>query len=375
MNNELVELRHSLHREPELSGKENRTAEVIRDYLQHKKPDRLLCGIGGNGILAVFEGTEPGAEILLRCDMDAVPVNEQLDISYISTRPGVAHKCGHDGHMAIMAGVASRLSETSPVKGRVLLLFQPGEETGSGARMVLEDEEFKRFHPDLAIALHNLPGFSSGSVVTGTGPFAEASRGFIARLQGKSSHAGEPLLGINPAPAVASLIRDFGQMCAHDRGILVTLIHVTIGEAAFGTSPGEAVLMATLRAPTGELMEYLSESVLELVRNTSRKHRLKVRTEWTEEFPATVNSPGADSLIRSSAESLGLDVISLQKPFPWSEDFGHFTADFQGALFGLGAGSDSPPLHNPMYDFPDQLIETGVSLFMKIIERTVGLEE
>ncbi len=375
MIKDLVELRHTLHREPELSGKEHRTAEILKGYLRLKKPDRLLCGVGGNGILAVFEGSEPGKEILLRCDMDAVPVHEELDTSYISAKPGVAHKCGHDGHMAIMAGVASRLSEAPPENGRILLLFQPGEETGNGARMVLESEEFKGFHPDIAVALHNLPGFPLGSVITGTGPFAEASRGFIARLAGKSSHAGEPLLGISPAPAVASLIAGFEEMCIHPKGILVTLIHAVIGEQAFGTSPGEAVVMATLRAPTGELMEDLSTKVLELVMDTSRKHRLKVKTEWTEEFPATVNSPEADSLVRSSAESLGLQVISLKKPFPWSEDFGHFTSNFSGALFGLGAGNDSPPLHNPMYDFPDQLVETGVALFIKIIERTLSLEE
>ena len=372
---ELLELRHSLHREPELAGAENRTAEVIQGFLQKKNPDMLLTGIGGNGILAVFQGSEPGIEILLRCDMDAVPVAEELSLTYNSVNHGVAHKCGHDGHMAIMAGVASRFSKTPPQKGRVLLLFQPAEETGSGARMVLEDIKFKDFNPDMVLALHNLPGFPMGSVITTTGPFAEASKGLVVRLKGKSSHAGEPLLGISPAPAVASLITGFEDLCVHDRGVLVTLIHVVVGEEAFGTSPGEAVVMATLRAPTEELMESLSDSVIALVREVSLKNRLLFETEWTEEFPATVNSKEADSLVRSSAERLGLDVVPLQKPFPWSEDFGHFTDKFGGALFGLGSGIDSPPLHNSAYDFPDQLIETGITLFIKMIERTLGIEE
>jgi metal-dependent amidase/aminoacylase/carboxypeptidase family protein len=257
----------------------------------------------------------------------------------------------------------------------VLLLFQPGEETGSGAEMVLEDNAFKEFNPGMVLALHNLPGFTMGSVITAPGPFAEASSGLVIRLRGKSSHAAEPLLGISPGPAVASLISDFEELCIHESGILVTLIHAVIGEAAFGTSPGEAVVMATLRAPTEELMEDLSNSVLKLVRDISLENRLEFETEWTEEFPATVNSIEADSLVRSSAGSLGLDVIPLQKPFPWSEDFGHFTGKFGGALFGLGAGIDAPPLHNPAYDFPDQLIETGIILFMKMIERTLGIEE
>jgi len=375
MNAELFELRHSLHREPELSGAEYRTAEILEYFLKNTKPDRLVTGVGGNGILAVFQGLKPGIEILLRCDMDAVPVQEELRADYCSATPGIAHKCGHDGHMAIMAGVASRLSAAPPEKGRVLLLFQPGEETGSGARMVIEDRAFEEFHPDLVLALHNLPGFPAGSVVTASGPFAEASRGLVARLKGKSSHAGEPLLGISPAPAVASLIRGFEDLCIHDRGILVTLIHVVIGEPAFGTSPCDAVVMATLRAPTGGQMESLSDSVLALVSEVSEKNRLEFETEWTEEFPATVNSPEADSLIRDSAANLGLEIITLQKPFPWSEDFGHFTGKFGGALFGLGAGIGIPPLHSPMYDFPDQLIDTGIELFMNMIERTPGIEE
>lgn len=374
MNSELTELRHSLHREPELAGGENRTAEMILGFLQRYQPDGLITGLGGNGVLAVFKGYETGADILLRCDMDAVPVREKPETAYNSVNTGISHKCGHDGHMAIMAGVASRLSRTPPKRGRVLLLFQPAEETGRGALSVLEDSAFSGFHPCMVLALHNLPGFPMGSVVTASGPFAEASRGLIAKLTGKSSHAGEPLLGVSPAPALASLIRGYEKLCIHRKGILVTLIHAVIGERAFGTSPEKAVVMATLRAPTEKLMDDLSSSVLSLIGETCMRYRLEFETEWTEEFPATVNSMEADSLVRSSAESLGLDVVPLHKPFPWSEDFGHFTGRFSGALFGLGAGINCPPLHHPEYDFPDELIGTGAALFMEILERTLGID-
>ena len=307
--------------------------------------------------------------------MDAVPVHEEMNESHRSIHPGVSHKCGHDGHMAIMAGVAGELSRSRPEKGSVLLLFQPGEETGTGAERVLEDTAFRDFHPKMVFALHNLPGFPPGSVITTAGPFSQASRGLVIRLRGRSSHAGEPLLGISPAPSVASLIRGFEELCRHEDGIIVTLIHAVIGEVAFGTSPERAVVMATLRAPTVPLMDELSSRVISLVSETASSHGLDLETEWTEEFPPTVNSTEADSIVRSSAGLLGLELIEPEKPFPWSEDFGHFTERFGGALFGLGAGTATPSLHDPAYEFPDGLIGTGVAMFMKLIERIAGFEQ
>lgn len=360
--------------EPELSGKESRTVEILSDFLLRQEPQRLLSGVGGNGIMAVYQGIQPGNQILLRCDMDAVPVHEEAMGEHCSMHPGISHKCGHDGHMSILAGVARELRKNPPREGTVLLLFQPEEETGNGARRVLEDAVFNEFAPCSAFALHNLPGFPRGSVITVPGTFAEASKGLVIRFRGRSSHAGEPLLGISPAPAVAALIKGFEELCIHRRGILVTLVHARIGEVAFGTSPENAVVMATLRAPSAELMEDLSNRVVQLVEDEASSNGLKVETSWTEEFPPTVNSSEADSIIRDSARSLGLEVIDPGRPFPWSEDFGHFTKRFGGALFGLGAGRDSPPLHDPLYDFPDGIIETGVAMFMGIIERTPGLE-
>ncbi len=374
MDKELVELRHLLHGEPELAGTEFGTAEIIQEFLLRQQPHRILTGLGGCGLLAVFQGIKDGPQVLLRCDMDALPVQEELIEPYSSRTPGVSHKCGHDGHMAIMAGVARELCKSPMKRGSALLLFQPAEETGRGASSILEDPGFSEFKPDIVLALHNLPGFPAGSIISSSGPFAEASRGIVIKLKGRSSHAGEPLLGISPAPAVATLINGFNQLCCHEKGIIVTLIHAVIGEIAFGTSPESAVVMATLRAPTSQLMVELSAKVRAMTTETALSESLVVEIEWTEEFPPTVNSPRVDSILRDSAASLGLKIIDPGKPFPWSEDFGHFTQRFEGALFGLGAGLQMPPLHDPAYDFPDQIIETGVAMFMKVIERISAIE-
>ncbi len=302
--------------------------------------------------------------------MDALPINEIMKINHRSINRGISHKCGHDGHMAILCGVAAELSKSKPTHGTVILLFQPAEETGFGAVKVISRLEYK---PDLCYALHNLPGFSLGQVITRNGSFAGASKGMIITLTGKSSHAAQPLEGISPAPAVASLISYFNRISKLTEGIMATLIHADIGEIAFGTSPGNALLMVTLRAPTTPEMNELSQRTVQQIKNTAETEKLQYKIDWTEEFPATINAELPNSIIRRTAEQLGFKTTTPEKPFPWSEDFGHFTEKYPGALFGLGAGLHTPPLHSPDYDFPDELIPTGVEVFKGIIERSLKL--
>lgn len=371
---ELKDLRRSLHSMPELSGRENRTAQSVAEAMPAN--DGLLTGLGGHGVAVRFEGSSPGPDVLLRCDMDALPIEEKLELPYRSTSSGVSHKCGHDGHMAIMAGVAMVLSRCRPASGAVTLLFQPAEETGEGARRVLDDPAFEELKPDTAFALHNLPGFPPGSVIVREGTFASASKGMIIELKGSSSHASEPHLGRSPAMAAAHLIGAFTglpQMAVSmDQGAKATVIHVRVGEEAFGTSPGEGLVMATLRTHTPGTMKTLADRAVEIAHATAEAYGLRCAVSWTQEFPATVNDPSSVKPIVSAAEELGLQVIRKEVPFAWSEDFGHFTSACPGALFGLGAGEDHPALHSPDYDFPDRLIPAGVRLFTGIIRKILG---
>lgn len=366
---QLIELRHRLHREPELSGNEKHTAQTVLQFLKQQHPDLLVSAVGGHGIIAIYRGDLPGRTVLLRCDMDALPIGENIDIPYGSNTTGVSHKCGHDGHMAIMCGVAAGLATNKITRGTVILLFQPAEETGQGAVRVISQLNCK---PDLCYALHNLPGFSMGAVITKKGSFAAASKGMIIKLSGKTSHAAHPENGISPAPAVASLISWFSRISKNSRGIAATLIHVTIGKIAFGTSPGDATVMVTLRAPDSETMRDLAQKIIRQISTTATEEHLQYSIEWTEEFPATANAELPVSIIQSSADKLKLKTLILKKSFPWSEDFGHFTEKYPGALFGLGAGESTPPLHTHDYDFPDQLIPTGIAIFKEIIEKSLN---
>lgn len=372
MNENLTKIRQYLHSIPELSGKESATAEYLKTFLQSCNPDNLITGLGGTGIAAVYNSPITGPRILLRCDMDALPVNEETNLPYSSAISGVSHKCGHDGHMAIMAGVADWLSDNRPPSGSVVLLFQPAEETGEGAIQVLKDPRFQEIAPDFVFALHNLPGFPIGSIILRTGIFASASRGMVIELSGSSSHASEPHLGRSPALATARIIQIFNDFPASDgsmnRSAKLTITHVRIGEPAFGTFPGKGRLMLTLRADNVKAIKTLSRWSEDHARGIANSCDLNIQITRTEEFPVTKNSVEAVDSVRAAAEHLGLEIIQPDNPFPWSEDFGHFTMSYPGALFGIGTGIHSPALHSPEYDFPDELITPGVNVFRRIIE-------
>lgn len=367
------ELRKLLHRAPELSGQEKTTSSTIVTFLQDCKPDTLITGIGGYGIAAEFRGKHTGPKVMIRCELDALPIPESLDMPYRSEIKGVSHKCGHDGHMAIVSGLAEHLHLKRPDRGSVVLLFQPAEETGEGAERVLNDPKFDEVLPDFILALHNLPGYPLGQVIIGSGPFASSSSGLKIHLRGKTSHAAEPKAGNSPALAVAQLIQVLSSIpqfyTSLHESAQVTVVYAKVGEIAFGTSPGEGDVMVTLRSHTQEMMKLLNDRVASIARSTADMFGLEITITPTEPFPPTVNDSRIVKLIEEAAGKLEMSIHQMSHPFAWSEDFGHFTSQFKGTLFGLGAGKDHPALHHPDYDFPDDLIDPGVSLFIETLNR------
>lgn len=373
---ELIQLRHHLHQHPELSGCEAATADRIARFLQAQHPHHLLRNVGGHGVVAIYEGQQPGPTVLLRCDMDAVPVHEQGQLPHRSLTQGVAHSCGHDGHMAIVAGLAMRLQQTPPQRGRVMLLFQPAEETGQGAaKVVAHLEAHPELRPTYAIGLHNLPQMPLGQVLLRHGTFAAASKGIIINLKGKNSHAAHPERGINPSAATAQLMQQLlalPQLDGYNDFVLCTLVHVRVGEVAFGTSAGEAVLMATLRAFSDADMHLLSSRANEQAQQIALLHGLGLTMSDVEAFPATVNAPELVQLAEQACLQRGIDVAHLPQPNRWSEDFAHYARLCPSLLLGLGAGVEQPALHTPEYDFPDALIAHGVAAMEAIARRIVG---
>jgi len=365
-HHDLEALRHTLHGAPDPSDQEARTAAFVERVLREHEPDEVRTGVGGPGLIALWRGAAPGPTVLVRCELDGLPIPETLALPYGSDTAGVSHKCGHDGHMTMVLGLAARLQRQTPSRGTVGLVFQPAEETGEGAARMLADGQLAGLAPDWVFALHNLPGVPLGQVVLRDGPFASASTGLVAELTGATSHAAEPEQGLSPALTMSQLVQVWSALPQTDAALheaaKVTVIHARLGNPAFGTTPGEATVMATLRAHDQPVLDRLAARAVDQAEGLAQAAGLEVETHFVEPFPATVNAPEANALILRAAQALGQPVAHLGRPFPWSEDFGHFTARFPGALFGLGAGESQPPLHHPTYDFPDALLPTGVAL-------------
>lgn len=373
---ELIALRHELHQYPEVSGQEVKTAERILLWLGSCSPTNILPGIGGYGIAAIFDSGQPGPSILLRCELDALPIYEIGQPKWRSKYDGVGHLCGHDGHMSIIAGLARKFSKNGPSSGRIILLFQPAEEDGAGARAVIADDKFNQIKPDYSFALHNLPGMALHNVGIKSGPLNFASEGLRIELGGKTSHASHPEDGISPAKAIATLMEKLPflpQSLGQDESsALVTVVHANLGVNAFGVAPGDGMVMATLRSIDNALQSELMEHAHALAHQEASRHDLKIILSHGEKFSDCTNDDDAADFIRKSAIKAGCSMTELTKPYRWSEDFGLFGSVSKSALFVLGSGKNCPQLHNPDYDFPDELIPTGMDLFENIARDLCG---
>lgn len=373
---ELTAFRRRLHSMAELSGEEKNSSKAILSHLKKYKPDLLLSKIGGFGLAAVYKGQQAGPRLLFRADMDALPIEEINELEYKSQNKAVSHKCGHDGHSTILIGLASLLHKNPPAKGEVVLLFQPAEETGMGANLVIADAKFKQIKPDFAFALHNLPGFEKGRIIWRNSTFAAASVGLQLELTGRTAHASQPETGISPAVALAEIILAFQALNAthpdddHFAGLTIT--HAQLGEKAVGTAPGRALIWATLRSYQDTLLARLQERCVTIAQNFAAISKLKLVIEWQEPFAACVNTGELNNYVVQAACKLNYAIEEKQNPFRWSEDFGHFGSETKTCLFGIGAGKDQPALHNPDYDFPDELIMQGAQFFNAIRKQISG---
>ncbi|WP_240705216.1 amidohydrolase [Pacificoceanicola onchidii] len=375
-NTQLAELtawRRGLHQRPEVSGEERETAAEVARMLQAAGADKVLERLGGYGVAGVFDSGAPGPRVMLRCELDALPIEETSQVPHVSTVPGKAHLCGHDGHMAILAAVAARLARARPERGAVILMFQPAEETGQGARAVLADPAFAALAPTHVFAIHNMPGLPLGAVAVKSGPVTCASRGMRIAFHGKTSHAAEPEKARSPRAALARLMLALPDLAEGAPGdpdyALVTVTHASMGARAFGITPGAAELLVTLRSLTDARMARLQSEAEAQVRSEAADAGLVVTVTYEDVFGATENDPEAARIVTEAAQALGLEQIEGALPWRASEDVGCFGDVAPLGFFLLGAGEAQPPLHAPNYDFPDALIGRGADILCKILAR------
>ena len=370
-NQDVIELttwRQKLHAMPEISGEEVATAAEVIAFLADTAPDKVISGLGGTGVAAIFEGADNGPTVLFRCELDALPIEEISDLPHRSRLPGKGHMCGHDGHMATVAALGRGFARERPKRGRVVLLFQPAEETGAGAAAVIADPRFGEIRPDYSFSLHNLPGLPLGHVWLKDGIVNCASRGLKIMLTGKTAHASMPETGTSPMRAIATLMPALtdlsGGSVAGGDFVLATIGHVRLGEAAFGIAPAHAELWVTLRTTTDDQMQALVDAAERLAREAAEKDGLALATSYDEIFSHCDNDPDAVARLRAALDAEGVPH-EPGEALRASEDFGRFGAVSNSAMFYLGAGERLASLHNPDYDFPDDLIPLGARIFMR----------
>ena len=348
----VVRLRQALHACPELSGHEEKTKLLLKRFLQENTTLELNdCGAGFYAAHIETKRDLPG--IALRADYDALPL----------PNGGAAHLCGHDGHAAVLCGVALILSNMK-VGRNVFLLFQPAEETGEGAQSCLELFDLENVGE--IYGAHDLPGFPFGEITTREGTFACASQGVTLELLGKSTHAAYPELGISPANTVGRLLSELPGLVPESKDgklLLCTVIGAQLGEKAFGMAASNAEVWLTMRAERDEDLSDMHRSISGRAQALASEAGLKFQQEVQDVFPATVNDRLCAERVLTACHGK-----VLEQPMRWSEDFGHYLKRCKGAFFGIGAGAEQPPLHNTGYDYPDSLLLPSIDAFLNILE-------
>ncbi|WP_130863246.1 M20 metallopeptidase family protein [Bacilliculturomica massiliensis] len=361
-----TQLRHELHRHPELSNHESWTKQHLIDFL--KEHTTLEIVDRGLWFYAVYRAGENKDSIAFRADFDAVPIADEIDAPYQSQFPGVGHKCGHDGHSASLACFALEINETGADKN-IYFLFQHAEETGDGAEQAAVF--IKENNISAIYAFHNMSGMEFKSVNLRVGTTNCASRGMTIHMEGVPTHASQPEFGVNPAFAIAKLVDAIPELTSPENNkgmVLCTVIQIDVGERAFGVSASNGDLLLTIRAVYEDELDRLQQNLEEIARHQAELYGLKCSFSYCDCFPMTSNDQQSVDEILKVCEQQGIKSIIMEEPFRGSEDFGHYLKQTRGAICFIGNGEDYPQVHTVEFDFRDEIIETAVTVFKGLAE-------
>ncbi|MFT3965042.1 MAG: amidohydrolase [Sphingobium sp.] len=370
----MTEWRRDLHRHPELAFGENRTATLVADRLREWGL-RPVTGLGGTGVVAVIEGRKAGPAIALRADMDALPMRDESGRDWHSRAEGVAHACGHDGHTAALLGVARHLAQHPPARGRVILIFQPAEENGLGARAMIADGLLDRFPFNEVYAFHNMPLLDSGTAGVRTGPTLNGYIVWDVNVAGVGGHGAAFFKATDPLQAAARLATEIssitGRYLDPAESGLITTCSLQAG-SSHNIIPASATLSGTLRALKPEVQALLYDRLEAACAGIATLTDCTIEARRLAEVPPCVNAPeGADRAAAACAAVLGDgNVIRDHAPFPFTDDFALLLDAAPGAYLFLG--QDSAMCHHPEYDFDDALLPVAASIFVTLVRQRLG---
>ena len=377
----LTALRRDIHAHPELCFQEERTSELIAQQLTawgipvHR-------GLGKTGVVGILKNGSSSRTLGLRADIDALPMTEHNTFAHASQHAGKMHACGHDGHTAMLLAAAQHLARHRNFDGTVYLVFQPAEEGGGGAREMIKDGLFERFPMEAIFGIHNWPGMKAGEFALKSGPVFASSNEFKITIRGKGCHAAMPHLGIDPVPVACQMVNAFQAIISRNKKPLdAGVISVTMLRAGEATNvvPDHAELQGTVRTFTLELLDLIEQRMEKVARATAEAFDCEVEFHFRRNYPPTINHAAETSFVRGVLEDLvGPASVQEFEPTMGAEDFSYYLQKIPGCYFLIGNGDCTHragghglgpcTLHNPSYDFNDELIPLGGSMWVRLVE-------
>lgn len=371
-----AKLRCDLHAHPELRFEEHRTADVVAHELETLGYE-VSRGLGGTGVVASLPGANPDRGIVLRADLDALPIHEANDFAHASCTDGIMHACGHDGHTVMLLGAARVLTALPQLPGTVHFVFQPGEEGGAGARKMIDDGLFEQYPTEAVFGMHNWPGLPAGHFGLRTGPIMAAGSRFKITIKGKGAHAAQPHLGLDPIPLACSMVLQCQTIAArHKDPVDPAVVSVCMFHAGDTDNviPDSAQLRGTIRTLSTALQQKLQRDIQTMCEGLAGAYGAQVEVTFFQYYPATINTPAETALCEAVVrETFGDEHLhSGIAPNMTSEDFGFMLEERPGAYVLIGnapVGTAAPALHHPKYDFNDDIIPAGVRYWVALAQR------
>ena len=381
----IAAIRRDIHAHPELCFEERRTADVVAQKLTEWGIP-VHRGLGTTGVVGLVHGRDGGAcgrAIGLRADMDALPMQEFNTFAHTSRHAGKMHACGHDGHTAMLLAAAQHLAKHRDFDGTVVLIFQPAEEGGGGAREMMRDGLFEKFPVEAVFGMHNWPGAQVGQFAVSPGPVMASSNEFKITIRGRGSHAALPHNGIDPVPIACQMVQAFQTIISRnkkpiDAGVIsVTMIHA--GEAT-NVVPDSCELQGTVRTFSIEVLDLIETRMRQIAEHTCAAFEAHCEFEFERNYPPTINAAAEAAFARQvMAGIVGPDNVAVQEPTMGAEDFAYmlqakpgaycFIANGDGSHREIGHGEGPCMLHNPSYDFNDALIPLGATYWVRLAEQ------
>lgn len=367
----MISCRHNLHQHPEFGFEERRTAAFVADTLRGFGLE-VAEGVGGTGVVGTLKRGNSNRSIALRADMDALRIAEANDVPWASQNKGTMHACGHDGHTTMLLGTARLLAEEGGFDGTVRLIFQPAEEWGRGALAMLEDNLLERFPFREIYGLHNMPGLPVGHIESRAGALMAAEDNFEIVLKGKGGHAARPHWGRETLVPACALVMDLQTIVSRRLNPAeATVVSVTefITDGTRNALPGQARILGDARSFGPEVSATIEAEMRRIAEGIGIQHDVSVELKYTREFVPLVNDADLTAAALDAAGAVSKRVRRDCEPITASEDFARFLQHVPGSFLFIGNGENSPPLHNPSYDFNDDALVHGARVFTSIVNR------